>query len=62
MKLTTEQIAMLNRAMQKLESADGDVQAALPAGDVCYDLHTRIDDLCAEIEQMLDEGTVPETA
>lgn len=62
MKLTNEQIAVLNRAMQKLESADSDVQSALPAGDVCYDLHLRIDELCAEIEEMLEEGVVPVAA
>lgn len=62
MKLTADQIAVLNHAMQKLESADSDVQAALPAGDVCYDLHTRIDELCADLEQILEQGRVPVVA
>jgi len=62
MKLTAEQIVLLSRAMDKLESADYNLQSALPAGDLCYDLHNRIEDLCAEIEQILEEEELPEMA
>ena len=62
MKLTAEQIVLLSRAMDKLESADYNLQAALPAGDLCYDMHNRIEDLCAEIEEMLEMEALPETA
>jgi len=62
MKLTAQQIATLRRAMDSLERADTDIQAALPTGDYCYELHNRIEDLCAEVEQMIDEETVPEMA
>jgi len=62
MKLTAQQIAALHRAMSNLERADCDIQAALPAGEYCYELHSRIDDICAEIEQMIEEEIVPEEA
>jgi len=62
MKLNSAQITQLARALDKLESADYNLQAALPATDYLYELHNRIEDLCAEVEQMIEEESVPETA
>jgi len=62
MKLTAEQMFLLSRAMDKLSSADSNLQSALPAGDLCYELHSRIEDLLDEIDQILEEESLPETA
>ena len=55
MKLTTQQIALLEKAMDKLEAADSYQQAALGACDLCEDLHYRIEELLAEIEMLVEE-------
>ena len=54
MTLTNQQIATLKRAMDKLESADYSVQNAL--GDRSEDLHYRIEDILADIEQLIEEA------
>jgi DNA-binding transcriptional regulator GbsR (MarR family) len=56
MKLTTQQMALLTRAMTKLEGADLEIQRALPADELCYDLHERIEEILAEIEMLLNES------
>ena len=55
MKLTAQQIALLEKAMDKLEAADSYQQAALGATDLCEDLHYRIEELLAEIEMLVEE-------
>lgn len=52
MKLTNEQVVQLNRAMELLEAADSRIQNAL--GTVSEDLHYQIEEICADIEQMLE--------
>lgn len=54
MKLTNLQVVQLNRAMELLESADSRIQNAL--GESSEDLHYRIEEICADIEQMLEES------
>ena len=55
MKLTVQQITLLEKAMSKLEAADSYQQAALGATDLCEDLHYRIEEILAEIEMLVDE-------
>jgi uncharacterized protein YlxP (DUF503 family) len=55
MKLTVQQITLLEKAMAKLEAADSYQQAALGATDLCEDLHYRIEEILAEIEMLVDE-------
>ena len=62
MKLNTQQLATLSRALNSLESADSDIQTVLKSDKYCYELHSRIDSLCAEIEQMIDEESAPTDA
>ena len=62
MKLNAQQLATLSRAMNSLESADTDIQTVLGADKYCYELHSRITDLCAEIEQMIEEESAPTDA
>ena len=54
MKLTVQQITLLEKAMAKLEAADSYQQAALGATDLCEDLHYRIEDILAEIEMLVE--------
>lgn len=54
MKLTNEQVVQLNRAMELLEAADGRVQSAL--GEASEDLHNSIEEICADIEQLIEEA------
>lgn len=55
MKLTAQQIALLEKAMSKLEAADSYQQSALGACSMCEDLHNRIEDILAEIEMLIEE-------
>lgn len=52
MNLTNEQVIQLNRAMELLEAADSRIQNAL--GVASEDLHNSIEEICADIEQMLE--------
>lgn len=54
MKLTIEQTVKLQRAMELLEAADGRIQSAL--GEASEDLHNSIEEICADIEMLLEEA------
>ena len=56
MKLTVQQITLLERAMTKLEAADSLQQTALGASELAEDLHYRIEELLAEIEMLVEEA------
>lgn len=56
MKLTVQQITLLERAMTKLEAADSLQQTALGASGLAEDLHYRIEELLAEIEMLVEEA------
>jgi len=50
MKRTMAQIAHLRQAIHSLESADRNLEAALPNSEFLQELHNRIEDLCYEVE------------
>lgn len=53
--LTAEQkIAGLETAIEKLHEANCVMQTALGAGDLCYELHTRIEDIEDELQAEID--------
>jgi hypothetical protein len=54
MNLSIEQITLLEKAMHKLESADSYIQIAV--GTASEDLHNRIEEICAEIEMLVEEA------
>jgi hypothetical protein len=54
MNLSIEQITLLEKAMHKLESADSYIQIAV--GTASEDLHNRIEEVCAEIEMLIEEA------
>lgn len=54
MKLTNEQVVQLNRAMELLEAADSRIQNAL--GVASEDLHNSIEEICADIEMLIEEA------
>jgi hypothetical protein len=56
MKLTSEQVHKLQRAMEKLESANSLQQSALSDYVESSDLHDRIEDILAEIEMLIEEA------
>ena len=47
--LAAEKSKLLNEAVDLLEQADALVQRALGACDVCYETHTRIQDLVDDL-------------
>lgn len=53
--LTAEQkMATLETAIEKLHEADSVMQAALGAGELCYELHTRLEDIADELQAEID--------
>jgi hypothetical protein len=53
--LTAEQkMAGLETAIEKLHEADCVMQAALGAGELCYELHTRLEDIADELQAEID--------
>ncbi len=53
--LTAEQkIAGLEAAIEKLQEADSVMQDALGAGDLCYELHNKIEDIADELQAEID--------
>jgi hypothetical protein len=53
--LTAEQkIAGLETAIEKLHEADALMQEALGAGDLCYELHTSLENIADELQAEID--------
>ena len=48
------QLALIQQAINQIESADADMQFALPAGDQCYSLHCKLADVVDELQQLLE--------
>jgi hypothetical protein len=56
MKLTSDQIHKLERAMNSLDSANSLQQSALSQYLASNDLYERIEEICAEIEMLIEEA------
>ena len=56
MKLTSDQIHKLERAMNSLDSANSLQQSALSQHLASNDLYERIEEICAEIEMLIEEA------
>lgn len=56
MKLSIEEITLLEKAMFKLESADSYLQAALGNSQLRDQLYERLEEVCAEIEMLIEEA------
>jgi hypothetical protein len=56
MKLSIEQITLLEKAMYKLESADSYLQIALGDSPLRDQLYERLEEVCAEIEMLIEEA------
>jgi hypothetical protein len=46
------QVQLLLNAIQLIEQANADIQFALPAGDQCYRLHSKLSDVVEELETL----------
>jgi hypothetical protein len=51
--LVPAQIQLIQEAIAQIEQANADIQFALPAGDQCYRLHSRLSDVVEELELLL---------
>jgi hypothetical protein len=49
----SEQSANLSLAVQLLEEADALIQKSLGATDVCYETHTRIQDIASDVQELI---------
>lgn len=58
MQLVQAQASLIRNIITNLDQANADTQFALPAGDLCYSIHSRLEDIQAELEDLLAQSTV----
>ena len=51
--LVPAQIKLIQQIIAQVDQANSDVQFALPAGDLCYRLHSKLSDVVEELEQLI---------
>lgn len=51
--LVPAQIQLIQQAIAQIDSANSDMQFALPAGDQCYRLHSMLSNVQEELEQLI---------
>jgi hypothetical protein len=52
-KLVPAQIQLIQQVIDQIADANSDMQFALPAGDVCYRLHSKLSDVVEELELLI---------
>jgi len=51
--LVPSQIALIQQIIAQVDQANSDIQFALPAGDLCYSLHSKLSDVVEELELLI---------
>jgi hypothetical protein len=52
-KLVPAQIQLIQQIIAQVDQANSDMQFALPAGDLCYRLHSKLSDVVEELEMLI---------